>query len=194
MQSENKLLGLFTISLLIGLLAFVSQAQGELSATPQPTQSMGMMGSMDTDFSVEELVPLVRGIFEGEDIFFIHTETSDLNVSSLLTDMMVADVVTVPSLAEIPTEILGNVYVFTNGVTGAGPMGFQLDIFDSVPDDENYTPLRTLNLVTWQENSEPRQLDSVADIEAAQDNREIEIEQSGVVINMPILVWSDSHR
>jgi hypothetical protein len=86
------------------------------------------------------------------------------------------------------------VYVFTNGVAGGGPMGFQPDIFDSIPGDEAYTPLRALNLVTWQEEAAPRVIDNVAEIEAAQAEGEVEIERSGIVVNMPILVWPGGQR
>jgi hypothetical protein len=171
-----------------------SKAQREPTATPEPMSGMSGMGQMETAFSSDDLAPLVRGIYEGDELFFIHTEASDPDVASLLTEMMGPQVVTVPGLADIPDELLGNVYVFTNGVDGGGPMGFQPDIFDSIPGDEAYTPLRALNLVTWQEEAAPRMLDNVADIEVAQAGGEVEIEQPGIVINMPILVWPGGQR
>jgi len=171
-----------------------SKAQQEPTATPEPTSAMSGMGQMETAFSSDDLAPLVRGIYEGDELFFIHTEASDPDVASLLTEMMGPQVVAVPGLADIPDELLGNVYVFTNGVAGNGPMGFQPDIFDSIPGDEAYTPLRALNLVTWQEEAAPRMLDNVADIEAAQAEGEVEIERPGIVVNMPILVWPGGQR
>lgn len=184
------LAGVIALALSGGLL----RAQREPTATPTPTRTMSGMGQMETELSSDELAPLVRGIYEGDDVFFIHIEASDPGVASLLTDMMGPQVVTVPSLADIPEELLGAVYVFTNGITGMGPMGFQPDIFDSIPGDEACTPLRALNLVTWQEGAAPRMLDSVAEVEAARAANEIVIEQPGVVVNMPILVWSGGQR
>ncbi len=197
MQSKIGLIGLLFTLVVISLFTLTPLAQQEGTATPEPTQSMsgmGGMGSMDTEFSSDELVPLVRGIFEGEDIFFIHTETSSEDISNILTEMMGPEVITVPTLAEIPEEFLANVYVFTNGISGGGPLGFQPDVFDNVPDSPEYSPLRTLNLVTWQEDSTARLLNNLAEIEAAQDAREIIIERPDVVINMPILIWHDGHR
>jgi hypothetical protein len=196
-QSKTGLLGLLSTLIVISLFTLTPLAQQEGTATPEPTQAMsdmGGMGSADTEFSSDELVPLVGGIFEGEDVFFIHTETSSEDISNILTEMMGPTVITVPMLAEIPEEFLANVYVFTNGISGAGPLGFQPDIFDSVPDSPDYSPLRTLNLITWQEDSTARLLNSIADIEAAHEADEIIIEQPGVVINMPILIWHDGHR
>ncbi|MCI0712331.1 MAG: hypothetical protein L0154_19410 [Chloroflexi bacterium] len=195
MRKLLVLAGLFSIALLLVLTGqSISQAQQDATATP--TQSMPGMGmdDMATEYSSDDLVPLVRGIFDGEDVFFIHTETSDADISELLTDMMGPEVITVSSLAEISEELLDDVYVFTNGVSGGGPLGFQPDVFASVPGDEDYTPLRRLNLITWQEDTSPRQLNSVPEIEAALEDEEIAIEQLGVVINMPILVWKDEHR
>lgn len=171
-----------------------SQAQQDPTITPEPTASMGGMSGMETSFSTDDFAPFVLGIYEGEDVYFIHTEASDSAVAALLTDMMGPQVVTVPSLAEVPEKFLGKVYAFTNGIAGMGPMGFQPDIFDSVPGDLDYTPLRALHTVTWQAGSTPRLLNSVAEVEAAEREGEIEIENTGVVVNMPILIWSNGQR
>ena len=147
-----------------------------------------------TGFSADELSPLVRGIFEGEDVLFIHTEASDLQVAQMLTNMMAAEVVVVPNLSDIPEELLGNVYVFTNGITGDGPMGFQPDVFDSVPGDEHYTPLRAVHLITWENEMAARQLNSAAEIQDALNTEAISLEAPGIVVNMPILVWPGGQR
>ena len=52
-----------------------------------------------------------------------------------------------PELAEAPGSLLAEVYIFTNGLEGHGPFGFQPDIFDSVPGGERYRPLRAVNLI-----------------------------------------------
>lgn len=187
------LAGVIALALSSGSL----NAQREPTATPEPTSAMsGMagMGQMVTEFASDDLAPLVRGLYEGDTVFFVHTEASDPDVASLLTEMMGPQVIAVPGLADIPEGLLGNVYVFTNGIVGMGPMGFQPDVFDSVPGDEAYTPLRALNLVTWQEGATLRMLDSVVDIEASQIEGEVEIEQPGIVVNMPILVWPGGQR
>jgi hypothetical protein len=158
------------------------------------TPSMPGMMAVDTEFSADDLTPLVQGIYEGEAVLFIHTEASDPDVADLLTDMMGPQVVSVPSLADIPQDLLGSVYVFTNGISGTGPMGFQPDLFDTIPDDANYTPLRQINRVTWQEARIPRQIASLAELEAAAEVGEITIDQTGIVVNMPILVWPGGSR
>ena len=189
----------FIISIvLLVMISFSVMAQNE-TPTSEPMGSMsGMsgMGGMEmvTDYSVDDLAPLVRGIYEGDDVLFLHTEVSDESIAEILTEMMGPEVIVVPSLAEIPQELLGNVYVFTNGIVDGGPLGFQSDIFDSVPGDEGYTPLRQINLVTWNEDSDPQQLNSVNELFDAEDAGDLTIEASGIVVNMPILVWADETR
>lgn len=182
---------LFIVLIVIAALggAFVVNGQ---EATPEPMSGMDM--EMDTGYSVDDLAPLALAYYEGGDVYFIHPEASDEGVAQVLTEMMGPDVTYVPSLAEIPAELLGNVYVFTNGVAAMGPLGFQPDVFDSVPGDEAYTPLRSISLVTWAEGVEARELKSVEDILAAEAAGELTIVQPGVVVNMPILVWPEGQR
>lgn len=139
-------------------------------------------------------LPAGMAYAEGKEIYFVHTESSDSGVSETLTDMMKSPVIHVPSLASIPDEALANVYVFTNGVEGSGPFGFQADVFDNPPGTDGYTPLRRLNVSTWAEGAAARQLTSAADVLAAEAAGELTIEQPGVVINMPFVVWEGGRR
>ena len=139
-------------------------------------------------------LPAGKAYAEGKEIYFIHTEASDAGVAEKLTNMMKSPVMYVPSLANVPEEALSNVYVFTNGVEGSGPFGFQADIFDNPPGTDGYTPLRRLNAVTWTDESKARELTSVTDILAAEAAGELTIEQPGVVINMPFVVWDGGQR
>ena len=161
----------------------------------------GMAPGIDTGMGMGEAsdaaIPPVHGFYEGEDVLFIHTEASDPKVAGLLTDMMGSPVPVVPELADVPDSVLANVYVFTNGVRpedARGPMGFQADVFDSAPGDDDYSPLRALNLVTWSEDAEPRLLTSAAEIEIAEENGEITIDRPGAVVNMPFLTWPGGQR
>jgi hypothetical protein len=152
---------------------------------------MGGMDGMEVDAPP---VPAVKGYTEGEEMAFIHTEVSDPEVSKLLTDMMGSPVPVVPSLAEVPEDLLANVYVFTNGVESTGPMGFQPDVFDRPPNRDDYTPLRNLVLVTWEDEGAARELKSVEEVKEAESNGEITLEKPGVVVNIPFLTWPGGQR
>jgi hypothetical protein len=139
-------------------------------------------------------LPAGKAYAEGNEIFFVHTEASDNGVAETLTNMMQSPVMFVPSLSSVPEESLANVYVFTNGVEGKGPFGFQSDVFDNPPGTDGYTPLRRLNVITWADGSTARELKSVAEVLEAEANGELAIEQPGVVINMPFVVWDGGKR
>lgn len=139
-------------------------------------------------------LPAGKAYAEGKEIYFVHTEASDAGVAEKLTNMMKSPVMFVPSLANVPEESLANVYVFTNGVEGSGPFGFQADVFDNPPGTNGYTPLRHLNVITWGDEVTARELQSVAEVMDAEANGELTIEQPGVVINMPFVVWDGGQR
>jgi hypothetical protein len=139
-------------------------------------------------------LPAGKAWAEGKEIYFVHTEASDAGVAEKLTGMMKSPVILVPSLANVPDESLANVYVFTNGVEGSGPFGFQADVFDNPPGTDGYSPLRRLNVIAWADETVARELTSVADVLAAETAGELTIEQPGVVINMPFVVWDGGKR
>lgn len=149
---------------------------------------------LTTRFLTGSVVPPVDGYMEGQNIRFIHTEASDPKVADLLTKMKGSPVLVVPSLAQTPKELLAEVYVFTNGIKGAGPFEFQPDVFDSPPGTEGYRPLRRLNLVTWKNAGAARELKTAAEVREAITKGELTVAQPGVVINMPMLTWPGGHR
>ncbi|MDQ4129394.1 MAG: hypothetical protein M3133_00125 [Actinomycetota bacterium] len=140
-------------------------------------------------------LPPVRGIFNGQTVFFVHSEASDPYAAGLLTGMMGGSpVLLVPELASVPDLALAAVYVFTNGVRGEGPLGYQLDVFDSAPPDPSYRPLRRVHLVTWSPNSNPVALGSAQEILEAERLGALAIRPSDVVVNMPFLTWPGGQR
>jgi hypothetical protein len=139
-------------------------------------------------------LPAGKAYAEGNEIYFVHTEASDAGVAEKLSNMMKSPVMFVPSLASVPDESLANVYVFANGVEGNGPFGFQSDVFDNPPGSDGYTPLRRLNVITWADGAGARELTSVSEVLEAEANVQLTIEQPGVVINMPFVVWDGGKR
>ena len=139
-------------------------------------------------------LPAGKAYAEGKEIYFVHTEVSDADIAALLTTMMNSPVLEVPGLADVPDSALANVFVFDNGLSGMGPLGFQADVFDNPPGSEGYSPLRKLSVVTWTDPAKARELKSVADIFQAEQAGEVTIAQPGVVINMPFVVWDGGKR
>lgn len=197
---------IFSISLLFILAACTAGSPTTIPTEAPATDEMDNMENMDEmgdmggmgSVPTGKYAPTVDAYYDGGDILFIHTEVSDPDISTLLTEMMNGPlVVLVPELADTPDNLLANVYVFTNGLDGLhpmGPFGFQPDIFDSVPGDEAYRPLRRINLVEWADGADVRELKTVADLFDAEAAGELAITQPGIVVNMPVLVWPGGSR
>ena len=177
-------------NLIVTALVAVIMAGFVLAYTFLKPSQTGMSGMA----AAGPAVPPVKGYTEGQEIHFIHTEASDPKVAQLLTDMMGSPVLVVPSLAEAPEEMLANVYIFTNGIRGSGPLGFQPDVFDDPPGTQGYRPLRVLNLITWKDERSASVLKSADEVKGAEIKGEITLEQPGVVVNMPMLNWPGGQR
>jgi hypothetical protein len=139
-------------------------------------------------------VPAGRAYAEGKEIYFTHTEASDAGIAEKLTNMMKSPVLFVPALADIPESAFANVYVFENGITGKGPLGFQPDIFNNPAGTDGYSPLRQIILVKWADGAKAGELKSEAEVLQAVTNGEVTLTKSGVVVNMPFLVWDGGKR
>lgn len=174
------------------LLALVSLLGGQCrGAALTPAASPETMEGMAAEAPA---VPPVKGYAAGQEILFLHTEASDPQVARMLTDMMGSPVLVVPALTRAPQTMLAEVYVFTNGVEGDGPFGFQPDVFDRHPGEDGYSPLRRLNLVTWRDPAGARVLRSAEEVLAAETQGQVTIEQPGAVVNMPMVTWPGGHR
>lgn len=139
-------------------------------------------------------VPAGRAYAEGNEIYFTHTEASDVGIADKLTNMMKSPVLYVPSLVDVPESALANVYVFENGLTGKGPLGFQPDVFNSPPGTDGYSPLRQIILTKWADGVKATELKSEAEILQAEKDGKLTTSKSGVVVNMPFLVWDGGKR
>lgn len=150
--------------------------------------------SMGGATAAQGVVPGVKGYADGQEITFVHTESSSPKIAAILTGMTGSRVLVAPSLAQTPRHLLANVYVFTNGIRGDGPLHFQPDVFDSPPGTAGYRPLRELNLVARKEGQRARVLRSATSVKLAATRGEITIRPTGVVINMPMLTWPGGQR
>ena len=171
-MKHNQLTLIVLVSLLVLLSACAPQPKGPAKAE----------------------LPVDKGYVEGTEIYFTHTEVSNADLAEKMTAGMQSPVLYAPSLADVPLEAQANVYSFTNGVKGDSMSGLQPSVFDNPPGTEGYTPLRRLNMVTWVDETKARELKTAAEILEAAEAGELTIQQTGVVINMPFIVWDGGQR
>ena len=143
---------------------------------------------------VKAELPVDKAYADGKEIYFVHTEASDADSAKKMTDMFKSPVISVPSLTQVPDSAVAKVYFFSNGLKGAGALGFQLNVFDNPPGTDGYTPLRRGNVVSWVDAAKARELKSAADVVAAETAGELKIKQLALVINMPFVIWDGGKR
>jgi hypothetical protein len=134
-------------------------------------------------------ISLMKGYENGHEIFFIATDASDNKTAAMITNETGFKVNFAPILAQAPEAAHGQAYVFTNGIPGQGPLGFQLPIVNAKPGDQDYSPLWQTNFVKWNDNATARELKSVEEIMAAQSNGELTITNTNIIVNSPAIKW-----
>lgn len=149
-----------------------------------------MMVQKLTKTNIPLTLPLTRGFVDGFEVFYISTEASDEALAADLTKVTGSRVAFTPALQRTPEGSLANIYAFANGIKGTGPLGFQPNVADSQPGDTKYSPLWKVNIVEWRQGVTPRELRSEADILIAQDNNELTITATKLVVNCPFVKWN----
>jgi hypothetical protein len=137
-------------------------------------------------------IPVSTGFIDGKIAYFIATDASTQEVASSVSNTTGFKVNYAPSLANTSDSAKQQGFVFLNGFSGeeGGPLGSQLSVATAVPGDPDYSPLFDINYVQWNTNntSDIRILKSADEIFEAQQNGELIITKSNVVINSPAIV------
>ncbi|MFB5635998.1 MAG: hypothetical protein ACE5RB_05160 [Nitrosopumilus sp.] len=142
--------------------------------------------------NVPATIPMHQGYYNGEDVYYIITDSSDPTHAEIITANQGWQVELAPLLKNTPKEALSKVYLFTNGIEGDGIHGYQGQVFTSTPAQADvYSALTSHVHVSWNEGVTPRILDSEAMIMQAAENNEITLTFVDVVLNMPQIVWPE---
>src|SRR5919197_344877 len=75
--------------------------------------------------------------------------------------------------------VVEDLFQFTNGINGSGPMGFQAGIGAANPTDSNYSPMWKISFNEWKDPSKARILETVGDITA--------MKQAGMITITPAM-------
>ncbi len=182
----------------LNAIAFL--VENQIIQIDMANQSMKMMSqemmkpNMSFNVDVPVIMPMIDGYHKGNMVYFVHTEISDSAMADMMSKMINFPTLYVPELKNIPEDQMARVYVFTNGVPGSEPYGggpfmFQIDVFDSIPGQAEYSQFRIPYLVTWNADAKPRILNSESKILKAESGGEITIEKSTFVVNAPMITW-----
>jgi hypothetical protein len=187
-----------TVALLISSALFSMQSQNIFGQQTSTTTASGSnQSSVDIAGSVLRLsqsnipidIPMMKGYQNGNEIFFIATDASDNQTAAAITNQTGFKVNVSPVLTKTPESDLNQAYGFTNGIPGTGPFGFQLPVVETKPGEQGYSPLWKLNLVEWNQNAIPKELKSVQEVMAAQQNGTLAVKKTDVIVNHPVIKW-----
>jgi len=134
-------------------------------------------------------IPLHKGFFNGQPVFYIITDSSNNVEASQISDKQSWKVQLAPGLAHLTPTSLGMVYVFTNGIGGNGTRGFQDEVFSSIPSDKEYSPLSKEIQVTWNIGRSTAILNSTQQILDANMTGRVRLTTTDTAMNTPQIVW-----
>lgn len=142
--------------------------------------------------NVPAIIPMHKGIYEGNQTLYIITDGSDKNYTKSISDNQEWNIEFAPVLADIPENVLEKLYVFNNGINGDGINGFQNEVFSSTPSQESkYSALNSIIEVTWKVGQKVMEFESAADIIEAEEDGRIKFNATGIVLNTPQIIWPD---
>src|SRR5579872_1914514 len=175
-------------SMMSGNGAMMSNGGSMMSNESMISKDLGSVLKL-SNANLPIVIPLVKGLYDGKNVYYITTEASDSTIASALGTFTNFPVTFAPALAKAPASAQANIYAFKNGVRGGGVLGFQPNVVDSIPGELKYSPLWKINLVEWKDASTATVLGSDDDIMAAFNAGKITITPTTIVVNCPIVQW-----
>ena len=159
----------------------------ETISTPSASPSLTLARA-----NVPATIPMHQGFYDGGDVHFIITDSSDQTHADLISESQDWRVELAPLLANAPDEALTTTYMFTNGVSGSGVHGFQSEVFTSTPaQPDMYSGLSMITHISWNNEASATVLDSADAVMTAIDDGQVTAEKTDVVLNTPQIVWPD---
>jgi hypothetical protein len=147
----------------------------------------GQVLDIDTTNSKVTFVGHLGFAPNGDIIHYIATDASKMDVANALGVIFVNK-----TDYTLNSGSSSDLYVFTNGITGTGPMGFQASIASSNAGDISYSPMWRIQGVTWKDLSQADLLTDMEQLGSAVSNGTVEVGSAGVVVNCPFVEVSNT--
>jgi len=118
---------------------------------------------------------LHHGVSEGEDLYFIRTDTSDQGFAQA------EGLVWAPKIAVLSAEDLTGDAYLVEGVPD------QPAVLSSAPGRPDFTPAWRISRGTWK--GSPKDLTSVSELKVAEEAGDLTVEQTDIVLNGAVVKW-----
>lgn len=135
-------------------------------------------------------IPMHEGIVNGKIMYYVITDSSNSLVANKISDKQNWKVQLSPVLAHIPIISYGNIFIFTNGITGNGTRGYQDDVLSFIPSDQQYSPLNKVIEVSWNVGRGPFILNSTKAILDANMTGKVKLTVTDTILNTPAISWN----
>ena len=137
-------------------------------------------------------IPMDVGYYNGENVYFIVTDSSDADHADLITGEDGWKVEYAPLLANAPDSALSVAYFVTNGPeSDMHPTG-EYTIFSNTPAQADvYTALIDDVHVTWVDEDNATMLTSIEEVLAAEQEGLVTLDDIGITLNSPQIVWPE---
>jgi len=156
--------------------------RADKSLTEQTPYGGGQVLEIDIKNQVVTFVAH-RGIApNGDTIYYIATDASSPDVAKDL------GVIHVPKTsATLATSASSDLYVFTNGLDGNGPMGFQASIGSTNVGSKYYSPMWRIQTATWDNPDNASFVKSIEELQSFAKDKMITTALAGFVVNCPFV-------
>ena len=122
---------------------------------------------------------------DGSTIYYIATDASNPDAAKALGVLYVNK-----TGATTLSGAASDLFVFTNGIKGTGPMGYQASVASSNVGDQAYSPMWRINAVMWHDPSQARFLTMSSQINMEASNNLLTTQVAGFVVNCPFVQLS----
>lgn len=165
--------------------------------TPDVSQSTATIVPQTTNYTIKLpkstipiQIPIHKGTVNGKAIYYIITDSSNILVANTISDKQNWKVQVSPVLAHVPVTSFGNIFIFTNGITGNGTRGYQDDVLSFTPADKQYSPLNKVIEVSWNVGRGPFILNSTKTILDANMTGKVKLIVTDTILNTPEINWN----
>ncbi len=158
------------------------QIREDQELTDETPYGGGQVLEIDTENMVVTFVAHRGFAPDGSTIYYIATDASTQEVADML------GIIAVEKIGNtFVSSAASDLYVFTNGITGSGPAGFQASIGSTNAGDKFYSPFWRIQTATWADAESAQFLTTTAEITEASTNEELSTAVGGFVVNCPFV-------
>ncbi|MGI9010310.1 MAG: DUF7482 domain-containing protein [Nitrososphaeraceae archaeon] len=186
-KKDVKIFSAIAISVIIGSMLMIAGPLTTKLAYAQQLDPGSVLKLAAANIPID--IPLIKGYVNGKEMYVIATDASDKETADAITNITGFKANVAPVLSKTPTDVLAQAYAFKNGIKGDGSFGFQSPVLSAKPGDEGYSPLYQINKVEWVNQESAQELKSIDEILTAEQNGQLKIEKTNVVINKPAVKW-----